>query len=74
MWWIALAAIAAGPSPAPGAAVARQAQAVVRIVRPARVRLGEEGTDGENIAVPARKTLFRDADGSIRPARLVEFS
>jgi hypothetical protein len=75
MWWIALATIAAAPVDVPHRPplFVRQAQATVRIVTPARIRLGEEGTDRYDLKVRATKTRFRDADGSFWPARLVEF-
>ena len=75
MWWLALATIAAAPADVPHRApvFVRQAQATVRIVAPARIRLGEEAVDRYDLKVRATKTRFRDADGSFRPARLVEF-
>jgi hypothetical protein len=75
MWWLALASIVAAPSAPPHQppVFERQATATVRIVNAAKVKLGEQATDRHDWIVPATKTRFRHADGSFRPARLVEF-
>jgi hypothetical protein len=76
MLWIATLAALSATSPAPeeqAAAPKRQAQAMVRIMRPATVRLGE-GADGADQDPPVRRTTIRDRDGELRPAVLVEFS
>jgi hypothetical protein len=76
MLWIAtLAAFAAAPAAPEDQAVApqRQAQAMVRIMRAAIVRLGE-GAAGAEQDPPVRRTTVRDSNGELQPAVLVEFS
>ena len=51
----------------------RQARAFVRILRPARVSLGEGARGGDQQPV-RRETEVRDRDGSEKPAVLIEFS
>lgn len=65
---VLLAAAASIPAPPPRPAVVVQAQATVRIVSGARVKLGDRNADAQ-----LRTTQFRDADGNRRPAKLVEF-
>lgn len=68
----AAAALASVPTSQPirSAAVSTQARATVRIISAVTVRLGEGAVQGE--APPAQATMVR-ADGSQKPARLVEF-
>lgn len=76
MWWIVLTlTAAAAPNGAPDRPViaARQATAVVRIAKPATVRLGETATIRRELTIHATDTRFRDADGREHPARIVEF-
>ena len=76
MWWIALALTATQPVTAPErvrVTAAPQATATVRIVRFARVRMGEAATDPYHRKIDATETRFRDADGRYRPAQIVEF-
>jgi hypothetical protein len=67
-----LAAIAANASAVPAIDVvgAQPAQATVRIVRGAEIRLSETTGFDESIV---RKALVRERDGFIRSASLVEF-
>jgi hypothetical protein len=73
---MAMTLTAAAPGPAADSThllVSRQALATVRISNPARVRLGEVATDRYDLKLAATRARFRDADGTIRPALLVEF-
>jgi hypothetical protein len=75
MWSIALALVAAQPTPPARPARTRatpQATATVRIVRFATVRMGEAATDRHDLKIVASEGHFRDADGRFRPARIVE--
>ena len=63
-----LAAAASTPAPPPRPAVVLQAQATVRIVSGARIKLGDKTADAQ-----LRSTQFRDSDGNMQPAKLVEF-
>lgn len=69
---LASAAPAATLQPGPLSAV-RQALATVRIVNPARVRLGEAATVRSEFTLAATSGRFRDSDGTVHPALLVEF-
>ena len=75
MFWIATAAAFAANATATDrpAAPERQAQAVVRIVRAARVQLGQGSAGGDQDGA-VRETEVRDRDGKPQPAVLVEFS
>ena len=75
MLLIALAAGLSASSPAESAPLVpvRQAVAMVRVLRPARVELGEGASGGDQPAA-VRETIIRDRDGSSKPAVLVEFS
>ena len=75
MFWLAtLAALAAdAPETGTSASPERQAQAVVQILRAARVQLGEGSAGGDQDAA-VRETSIRDQDGQLQPAVLVEFS
>jgi hypothetical protein len=77
MWWIALAVTAQPvpdrPRPSADIHVMRQADAMVRIARPAIVKLGRDAAVIGERTIPATDAAFRDADGRERPARLVEF-
>ena len=75
MFWIATAAAIAANAPATErpAAPERQAQAVVRIVKAARVRLGKGSAGGDHQGV-IRETSIREGGGQPQPAVLVEFS
>ena len=75
MFWIATVAAFSANAPATDtpAVPQRQAQAVVRIVRAARVRLGEGSVGGDQDGA-VRETKVRDGDGEPQPAVLVEFS
>ncbi len=66
-------AVAAAPPPSAPLVVERQALAVVNILRPATIRLGDAASGGDAPAVRARDVQLRGADGSLRPARLIEF-
>lgn len=74
MFWIATAAafVASEPATDTPTAPKRQAQAVVRIVKAARVRLGE-GSAGGDQQGSLRKASIRDGEGRPQPAVLVEF-
>ena len=74
MWWIA-AVLAAGTSDAPRAPVTaeRQAYAMVTIVKPAIVRLGQGAMQaGERVGMQ-RDSVVQAAGGGPQPARLIEF-
>lgn len=75
MFWLATAAALAADAPAldTPAAPERQAQAVVRILKAARVQLGEGSAGGDQDAA-VRETSIRDQNGEQQPAVLVEFS
>lgn len=62
-----IAASVAQPSAAPAAAVVR-ATATVRIISGKRLTLGTETPEAE-----LRRTRFRDRDGDLKPAQLIEF-
>lgn len=68
----AAASIAQAPASTTPSAVSpdRQAQAVVRIARPAELRFAEiEQSEPERL----RDSMIRSRDGQFEPARLVEF-
>ena len=69
---LAIAAAPAGQTPPPVERVAaeRQAQAMVRILPGAQLRFAEIE---KNAPQSFRDTQIRAADGSLEPARLVEF-
>ena len=70
---IALALAAAAPGSVPERAPARlQAYATVRIIQSATVHIGKAASWHDK-ELRATKTRFRDADGTMRPARIVEF-
>ena len=74
MFAIAIAAALSAQAPAEAQPVAadRRALAVVRILRPAIVRLGKDGgTQSEGAVV--RESLLRTSDGSGQRLSLVEF-
>jgi len=75
MLWTLCAALVANSAPAaqpPARPVPqRQASATVRIVRGAPVRFGRSDARPEESI--SRSGTVREADGSIRPATLVEF-
>ena len=74
MLWIALAVTAAAPQSAAEKAPARlQAYATVRIIQSATIRLGDAASGWLGMELRATETRFRDADGTMRPARIVEF-
>jgi hypothetical protein len=68
MVWILTAAALASPALQP-ARPARQAQAVVRIVRPARIHFGAAKPSDAIV----RSAQVRERDGSTRRASLTEF-
>jgi hypothetical protein len=78
LFWFAAAAASALPAPAhapqgPGRPTI-QARATVRIISGARVRLGPEQDQGRQDGdVPPQRATVIVADGSTRPARLIEF-
>jgi hypothetical protein len=79
LWFIAAAAAAsalpasAQSSAGPTGAVL-QARATVRIVSGARVKLGpQQTTDRQSSDVPPQRDTIVVADGSRRPAKLIEF-
>jgi hypothetical protein len=80
LWFIAAAAAAASALPAsaqssagPTGAVL-QARATVRIVSGARVKLGPQQTSNlQSSDVPPQRDTIVVADGSRRPAKLIEF-
>jgi len=61
-------AAAAAATPASSSRIVEQARASVRIVSGSRVKLGQESAEAQ-----LRKTRFRELDGTVRPAKLVEF-
>ncbi|QIL01539.1 hypothetical protein G7078_01190 [Sphingomonas sinipercae] len=61
-------AAAAAATPSPPSRIVEQARASVRIVSGSRVKLGQESAEAQ-----LRKTQFRELDGTLRPAKLVEF-
>ena len=67
---LAAAALATtSPEYRPAAAVA-QATATIRVISAVRLKLdAETNTD----APPARPSVFKAADGSVQPAKLIEF-
>ena len=66
---LALLAAATTPQPSNGRETpVVQATATVRIVSGARLKLGER-TSGTQL----RQTQFRDTDGKLQPATLIEF-
>ena len=66
---LALLASAAAEQPAKAETRATlEAQATVRIISGSTVTLGEEPEQAE-----LRETSFRDRDGRVQPARLIEF-
>lgn len=74
LWLATLAALAAeAPATEAPAAPERQSQAVVTIVRPARVKLGE-GAAGSDQDPLVRETSISDGQGARKAAVLVEFS
>ena len=75
MLWIATAAAFAANAPVPETAARpqRQAQAVVRILRPALIRFGK-GSTGSAQSGEVRETQIQDSAGEQRRAILVEFS
>ena len=74
MFWIATAAaISANVQADTSVAPERQAQAVVHIVKAARVELGEGSAGGDQDGI-VRETEVEDGDGQSQPAVIVEFS
>ena len=73
MLWFAAALMSAAPAVDQPATPRRQAQAVVRILRPAIVRMGEGVVRGEE-APRVRQTRLSSGDGLEQPLILIEFS
>ena len=74
LWMVSAIALANGAPadpPQTRALPALQAQATVRIVRPALVRLGAEMASTEESVL--RSATITDSDGAVRPASLIEF-
>jgi hypothetical protein len=65
----AAALVITPPQPRPASAIA-QATATIRVVRAVRLTL-DAPTNPD--APPARDSVVKTADGSIQPARLIEF-
>lgn len=72
MWMLAAALIAA-PAAGPVQTRAEQAQATVRIVRPAIIDFDAGRILAGDSPAQARATQLRLADGSHRPVKLLEF-
>ena len=47
-----------------------QATATIRVLSAVQIKFGSTGTDG---MPPARDTVVKTADGTLQPAKLVEF-
>ena len=68
---LVLATVAATPAEErPRTAAAEPARAVVRIIRGAEIRFGEETRLEESVR---REAVVRERDGTVRPASLIEF-
>ncbi len=74
MIWLVLTAAAstATAEPRPVQVEQRQAQALVRIVRAASIRLGDE-QDALDHGASLRTSRLRDREGNVRSVRLTEF-
>ena len=65
----AAALVGTPPPPRPAAAVA-QATATIRVISGVQLKFGAPNNPG---APPARASVVKAADGSVHPAKLIEF-
>jgi hypothetical protein len=65
---LAAALVSSPPAHAGGASA--QATATIRVLRAVEIKFGSAVKDG---APPARDSVVRTADGTLQPAKLVEF-
>jgi hypothetical protein len=64
------AALATASTPAQAPSISAQATATIRVIAAVRLRLDGSTNTG---APPVRNAVLRLADGTSRPARLIEF-
>jgi hypothetical protein len=70
MFLLTAAALAAAATPPPAPSSTAQATATIRIVTAVRLKLDGAVNPG---APPARDALLRLGDGTVQPAKLIEF-
>jgi hypothetical protein len=66
----AAASFSAPPAPSNRAAAVVQATAIIRVISGVQVKFGAPSNPG---APPPRETAVKAADGTIHPAKLIEF-
>jgi len=64
------AAVLASSAPAHPVAASAQATATIRVLSAVQIKFGAAQNDG---VPPARDTVVKTADGTLQPAKLIEF-